>query len=359
MCRRRGSRRSTGTCAERGPAGSRHRQRGIALRIESIYWVFTHNCTLRCAHCYNWSRPGAPTISREQADAVLDHLPSEANRFILSGGEPLAELPLLLELLEEGRRRYADARVSIQTNGDLLDAPTLERLLATGLDHISIASQDGFHPRPAGKWEGLRALLGAHGLREERVGDPAAGREPGGPPSFAIWGSTPELWVGGLWPRGRAAKYGLAQAQPGHNFCSRWSGALGFLDEGSAMQEVAIQLTTAYPCCPGTVEPLGDLAEEPLTAMLDRHRGDPMWAALNLGDPEGMGLAAGVDREHARRRIEELGSVCLWCDEYFTNHRLADASPDQLAALPVMGEPATREVTAALPNRGLTDVTAG
>ncbi len=289
---------------------------------------------------------------------MLDHLPAEANRFILSGGEPLAELPLLLELLEEGRRRYPDARVSIQTNGDLLDAPTLDRLLATGLDHISIASQDGFHPRPAGKWEGLRALLGARGLCEQRVGDPAQRRE-AGTPSFAIWGSTPELWVGGLWPRGRAAKYGLAQAQPGHNFCARWSGALGFLDDGSAMQEVAIQLTTAYPCCPGTVEPLGDLAEEPLAAMLDRQRGDPMWEALNLGDPEAMGLAAGVDREHARRCIDELGSVCLWCDEYFTKHRLAGASPERLAALPVLGERPAPDAAPAPPRRALADEASG
>ena len=105
-------------------------------------------------------------------------------------------------------------------------------------------------------------------------------------------------------------KYGLAQLLPEVNFCNRWSGALGFLDDGSSMQEIAIQLTTAYPCCPGTVEPLGDLAQEPIDAMLDRHRGDPVWEALNGGDPEGMGLAEGFDREHAARRIRELGSIC-------------------------------------------------
>ncbi len=102
------------------------------------------------------------------------------------------------------------------------------------------------------------------------------------------------------------------------------------------MQEIAIQLTTAYPCCPGTVEPLGDLAEEPLDAMLARHRGDPVWDALNAGDPEAMGVEAGFDREYAARRIRELGSVCLWCDEFFTErakHRGGD-----LATLPVMGE---------------------
>ncbi len=312
------------------------------MKTESVYWVFTHNCNLRCAHCYNYSRPGAPTITRAQAEAVLANLPDETNRFILSGGEPLVELELLLYLLEAGRERYPSARVSFQTNGDLLGAPTLRRLLATGLDAIAIASQDAFHPRPDGKFEALRELMTGHGMVERTLGDPATRRQRERPaPEFSIWGATPELWVGGIWPRGRAMKHGLAQLLPEVNFCHRWSGALGFLDDGSSMQEIAIQLTTTYPCCPGTVEPLGDLAEEPLDAMLARHRGDPVWEALNAGDPEAMGVEAGFDREYAARRIRELGSVCLWCDEFFTER--AKCRGEDLAALPVMGE------------RGLTD----
>ena len=305
--------------------------------MESVYWVFTHNCNLRCAHCYNWSRPGAPTITRAQADAVLGHLPAEVNRLILSGGEPLAELDLLLHLLRAGRARYPRARLSIQTNGDLLDAPMLDRLLATGLDGIAIASQDAYHPRPEGKFEGLRELFASRGVREATIGDPAQpqqARPPG--PTFSVWGASPELWVGGIWPRGRAMKYGLAQLLPEHNFCDRWSGALGFLDDGSPQQEIAIQLTSVYPCCPGTVEPLGDVAAEPIEAILARHADDPVWAALNAGDPEGMGLAAGVDRAHAVRRIRELGSVCLWCDE-FIRERAARLGSD-MELLPAMGE---------------------
>ena len=303
--------------------------------MESLYWVFTHACNLRCAHCYNFSRPGAPTISRAQAEAVLGHLPEQTNRFILSGGEPLVEPELLCWLLEEGRARYPDARVSVQTNGDLLDAAMLERLLATGLNHISVASYDQFHPRPDGKFEGLRTMFEEFGVVEREVGNPATSEQQA-PVDYSIWGANPEFWVGGIWPRGRAMKHGLAQLLPEHNFCDRWSGALGFLDDGSPMQEIAIQLTTAYPCCPGTVEPLGDLAREPLAAMLERARRDPVWCALNEGDPAAMGRADGIDREYALRRIEELGSVCLWCDEFFTERRAARG--ESLELLPVMGE---------------------
>jgi len=222
------------------------------------------------------------------------------------------ELPLLLDLLRAGRARYPHARLAVQTNGNRLDGPTLAALLDAGVDYVSVASYDRFHPQPAGQDDALRARFDAHGVVERSVGDP--GTSPGARQriaDYSIWGTNPELWVGEIWLRGRAMKHGLARLLPEHNCCNRWSGALGFLDDGSSMQEIAIQLTTAYPCCRGTVEPLGDVAAEPLAAILDRHSADPVWRALNAGDPEATGLADGFDREHARRRIRELGSVCL------------------------------------------------
>ena len=229
---------------------------------------------------------------------------------------------MALYLLAACRERYPDARVTLQTNDDLLDGPLLDRLLATGIDAISICSLDGFHPRPDGKFDDLRTLMTSRGMAETDVGDPSTAREANDVRQFWIWGASPELWVDGLWPRGRAMKYGMAQMVPAHNFCNRWSGALDFLDDGSAMQEISIQLTTAYPCCPGTVEPLGDLTEHSVKAILDRHRDDPVWQALNAGDPAAMRIVDEFDREHAQRRIEELDSVCLWCDEFFTQRVL-------------------------------------
>ncbi len=307
--------------------------------LESLYWVFTHNCNLRCAHCYNWSRPGAPTIGLEEATAVIGHLPARIRRINLSGGEPLVEAELLLSLLGTLRDRYHEAHIQIQTNGDLLDAAMLDALLETGLDHVSIASQDEWHTTPDGKFDNLRELFASRDLAEKKLGDPGASSQAERPRgTFSIWGATPDFWVGGVWPRGRAFKHGLAKMAPEHNFCDRWSGALGFLDNGSSQQEVAVQLTSVYACCPGTIEPLGDLAEEPLSAILARHQDNPVWQALNRGDPEGMGVAAGIDREQARRRIEELGSVCLWCDEFFREQIGRDRGAETIELLPVIGE---------------------
>ena len=287
--------------------------------MESIYWVFTHRCNQYCSHCYNHSRPGAPTITFAEADAVLANLP-EPHRLILSGGEPLVERELLLHILRGAQAKYGDkTRLAIQTNGDLLEAAILDELLEAGVQHISVASQDGYHVRRDGQRQRLGELLVSRGLREVDVGDPAAAKLRDR--TFSFWGATPGLWLGGLWPRGRALRNGIWKRDPDHNFCALWSGALGFLDSGSPRQEVAVQLTKVYPCCPGTVEPLGDVSEEPLLQILDRARGDPMWEALNKGEPWAMGDDAGIDAAFARKRIQELGSVCLWCDEYFTKYR--------------------------------------
>ena len=287
--------------------------------MESIYWAFTQRCNQYCSHCYNHSRPGGPTITTDEAEAVLTNLP-DANRFILSGGEPLVEKELLLYILRCARQKYGGGtNLALQTNGDLLDAATLDQLLDAGLHHMSIASQDAYHARRDGQRERLAELLSSRGLREVQVGDPAASKLRDR--TFSFWGATPDLWLGGLWARGRALRNEIWNHDAEHNFCSLWSGALGFLDDGSARQEIAIQLTLVYPCCPDTVEPLGDVSREPLLEILDRHRGDPMWEALNRGEPSEMGEQASIDPEFARKRIRELGNVCLWCDEYFTKYR--------------------------------------
>jgi organic radical activating enzyme len=308
--------------------------------MESIYWAFTHNCNQYCGHCYNHSGPGGSTITAAEATAVIDHLP-QPRRLTLSGGEPLVEQELLLHILRTAKSRFGDeTRLALQTNGDLLDAATLDDLLDAGVQGISVASQDAYHAKRDGLRERLTALLESRGLEQVDVGNPQTSKPK--QRTFSFWGATPDLWLGGLWARGRALRNDISLRDPDHNFCSLWSGALGFLDDDSTRQEIAIQLTKVYPCCPGTVEALGDVAEEPLEAILERHRGDPMWEALNRGEPSEMGIVAGVDIEFASQRIKELGNVCLWCDEYFTKYRDSNAAPNPSTQTWPEGDPRRR-----------------
>ena len=285
--------------------------------MQSIYWVITRDCTQRCPHCYISSAPGEESLSLGAVERIVENLPTEVEQLILGGGETLVDKALLYGILDALHARFGDAtRLMIQTNGDLLDVDTVEELVARHVRRIDVSSIDDHHTNRHTR-EQLERILGSNGLTYLEF--PSMVDEDGNMPAaaYSFWGATPELWLGGVWPRGRALESGLWSKNPSHNFCNRWSGALGFLDDGSPQQEINIRLYDAYPCCPATKVSLGDVREESLTDILDRYRDDPVFHALNRGEPEAIGVEMGVSVEFARRRIDELGSRCLWCDEFF------------------------------------------
>ena len=153
------------------------------------------------------------------------------------------------------------------------------------------------------------------------------------------------MWIGELWPRGRAWTNGLVQADYETNFCARWSGAKSFLEYGQAGSEVAIEPDgSLYPCCLKTQAPLGSLAEEHLTDILDDLRSQPAILALNRGDPEAMGEADGLSRAAFREtsvRIDPTGRTvanpCLGCDAYF-RETLGDVLRERRAARLAAGQ---------------------
>lgn len=292
--------------------------------MDSVYWVITHNCNDSCAHCYNNSRPGGASLSPGDALQVVANLPGEApRRVILSGGEPLTTRELLFTILDALHARYGDrTQYMIQTNGDLLNPERLDEILAHHVTRIDIASMDRFHKRKGERRAELETLFRSRGMSDEDTGALVGpGRLTRIQPSFGFWGANEDFWIGGNWPRGRAMENGIWLRDPAHNFCAIPSGAIGFLGgKADVPQEIAIQLAELYPCCPSTVVALADLRKETVDAALDRARSLPVWRALHDGDPWKMGEAQGISREQADTRVRALGSVCLWCDEFFRKH---------------------------------------
>ncbi len=291
--------------------------------MQSIYWVITRNCTQKCAHCYISSGPGEASLSERDAEDIIGNFPERVSQVIVAGGEVLAVKPLLYGALDTLYAKFGDeTRYMIQTNGDLLDERTVEELLEHHVSRIDVSSIDDFHNNRRTR-EQLESVLNGKGVKYLEF--PSFVDENGNipPAAYSFWGSTPELWLGGVWPRGRAVANNLWIKKPSHNFCSIWSGALGFLESGAPQQEINVRLSHAFPCCPATRTPLGDLREKSLLDMLEEHRDDPVYQALNRGEPEAMGIMQGISVEHGRARIEELGSCCLWCDEFFERHYLS------------------------------------
>ncbi|NKB72358.1 MAG: radical SAM protein [Candidatus Latescibacteria bacterium] len=285
--------------------------------MKSIYWVFTLKCNDFCDHCYNNSGPQGEVVDIADLLRVVPNLPDEGERLILSGGEPLTEMGKLLTLLGALKERY-QGRVPIwlQTNGDLLNQRRLEKLLATGVQRIDIASLDRFHRKKGTHINRLRSLFEEFGMRP--ADDSQEGSATG--LTYAMWGANEDLWLGGNWARGRAMETQVSLLDPTHNFCALWSGAAGFLDDGSAQQEVHIQLYRLYPCCPTTLYALGDVRDERVEDILGRQRKYEAFRRLNQGDVYNLGRAEGLDSAYIRQRIDALGDVCLWCDEYFDQH---------------------------------------
>lgn len=332
--------------------------------MQAIYWVLTWACHRKCKHCYDDRfRPyvrGALTevVGEGQAayQKVVDNLPNdmswlngktgqrERTLLVMAGGELLIDgvrEELFYPALDAIKAKWGDKapKISIQTTGDVLSPEILDECLSRGVESIAIASIDDYHVGMQGEkkfkfMDDIRAMMTSRGVREvslggeksERLKAPDLSRQPKpGEPTFLFFGAQEDLWIGELWPRGRAWANGLSNAGYDVNFCARWSGAKNFLSIGEAGSEVAIEPDgSIYPCCLKTKTPLGSLAEERLEDILTSVAAIPAIQALNDGDPERMGEMDGLSRADFEKlsaaedgKGRTLSNLCIGCDKYF------------------------------------------
>lgn len=326
--------------------------------MQSIYWVLTWACHRKCKHCYDDRfRPyvrGAlkEVVGEGQAayERILANLPEDMSwvdqagarqrtTLILAGGELLIDgvrEELFYPALRAIRARWGERapKISMQMTGDVLTPQILDECLALGVEGIAIASIDDFHVGMKGEkkfrfMQDIRDLMASRGVAEIAIGgakskklnmpDQAEKRPDG--PTFLFFGAQEDLWIGELWPRGRAWANGLSNAGYDTNFCARWSGGRNFLHLGEAGSEIAIEPDgSVYPCCLKTKAPLGRLTEERLEDILASVATLPEIQAINRGDPEAMmadrdafrAISSAVDG--AGRTVENM---CIGCDQYF------------------------------------------
>lgn len=290
--------------------------------LESIYWVFTQRCNDQCDHCYNNSGPKGETISQEDCLAIVENLPAQLDRLILSGGEPLTEPRKLHAILDAVQEKYEGrTQVMIQTNGDMLNERRLDQLLERGISRVDIASIDRYHRQAGEHIERLIKLFESRGMSGEET-DPLISKDNYVKPvaSYGFWGATEDMWLGGNWARGRALQKDIWKRDGTHNFCSILSGARGFLGGTELPQEISIQLWKINPCCPGTRVPMGDARTEKVSDVLKRVSKSEVFRTLNTGNAYAMGVSLGVSEAHGRERAEALQNICHWCDEFFERH---------------------------------------
>lgn len=318
--------------------------------MESIYYVISWLCHRTCPHCYeDRFRPyyGADlervtNEARSNFGPVIASFPDrltyrdsagreKPGTVILAGGEVLLEpvretvLYPALELLWQRYSGGGGVQLVVQTTGDLVTERLVAELLERHVAVISVSGVDHFHA-------GLEAPAAQAVLREKlaRIFEKAGLRyggtrgEPVEDRRYHFFGATPDVWIGKLWPRGRAWQNSLSTADLNENFCNRWSGGLGFLDYGREGSEVSVDPDgRVYPCCLKTRLAIGSLLEEPLERMLARHRSDPVYQAISAGAPQRMGIGHGWSEAYFRERSRTVTpsgqtyeNLCIGCDRF-------------------------------------------
>lgn len=110
-----------------------------AERKPIVVWNITRTCNLRCVHCYSdsYAQRYAGELTTEQATGVLDDLVAfKVPAVLFSGGEPLTR-PDLFDLMTYAVSK--GLRVTLSTNGTLIDDKVASQLKALGLTYAGIS----------------------------------------------------------------------------------------------------------------------------------------------------------------------------------------------------------------------------
>jgi sulfatase maturation enzyme AslB (radical SAM superfamily) len=327
-------------------------------QMESIYYVMTWLCHRTCEHCYeDRFRPyygeelrREVEESRANFSRIIQQLPErmtfrqngdpqapeQSGTVILAGGELLlneVRESVLYPAVQQLHARYRDhggVRVIVQTTGDLITEKIARELHQIGVWTVSVSGIDAWHKGLEEKSAQDKLVAKISGLLEKGgfeflplFAENSRQPSPDGR-YFHFFGAQPDLWIGSLWPRGRAWTGNHSTATLADNFCNRWSGGLRFLEHEAHGSEVSIDPAgNVFPCCIKTKKPIGNLMEEPLLAMLQRLRGNPVYEAINAGEPQRMGLSQGWSEEHFLAESKTTKpdgtpyqNLCVGCDAF-------------------------------------------
>jgi len=117
--------------------------------ISALALVLTPKCNLNCGYCFENSKAGRPmqwSTLRTALDVGMEH-GERGLKIMFTGGEPLLEYPLIrraVSYVRERERRRKKARLTLLTNGTLLDDARL-KFLSSNSFRLQL-SFDGVEP---------------------------------------------------------------------------------------------------------------------------------------------------------------------------------------------------------------------
>lgn len=149
--------------------------RTAAERKPIVVWNITRRCNLKCIHCYSDSdaREYPGELTWDQCTGVIKDLADYGvPAVLLSGGEPLVH-PRFFDLAKVARD--SGLRLTLSTNGTLIDAAAAEKIKALGFSYVGIsldgigATHDHFRGRVGAFDKAVRAFRHCKAV-EQKVG---------------------------------------------------------------------------------------------------------------------------------------------------------------------------------------------
>lgn len=264
-----------------------------------LYCVMTENCNLSCDHCYMSAGPKKKhtTVSSENFQKMLGHLPITRTHIALTGGEiftvedSLRDYLDLISIANEKREKKQRINVEIQTNGFWLKKRNARELLSylseKDVYELDISSADKYHQN-----QGLKIEEKFIELAKEYI------------PIVGSRGAENAL------PIGRANGIdGTFSFYP--LMCKN-------VNKGKNSEVTIRNSGKVYPCCFPIFEYSGNVFEEPLLDILNRAKVDPRFIALNNHGLRGIALEDGIKTKELEKLILERGT-CGACVELYGN----------------------------------------
>jgi MoaA/NifB/PqqE/SkfB family radical SAM enzyme len=106
--------------------------RPLYIKVKVFY-----GCNLKCEMCNHWRETREPPISGDRFKEVLNELAELGTRKIhISGGEPMLR-PQVPDMIEQAST--LGIKVTMTTNGTLIDKAKAKRLVEAGLRGVNIS----------------------------------------------------------------------------------------------------------------------------------------------------------------------------------------------------------------------------
>ncbi|MFA5887662.1 MAG: hypothetical protein WC852_03045, partial [Candidatus Nanoarchaeia archaeon] len=274
-------------------------------------------------HCYASCGPHGETMSMENIERVIEHMPKNTFYFDISGGEPLMETERLMQMMgyimKNKPRIMPDATHGMLTNGFWIKSANayaiLKELFDKGISLIEITSNDKFHREQGINGEELAnhvsSLMGQLAAETGKIerGYGRHNRLESTEGHTLLEVNSREYYITAHpFGRGRELENNEIESD---SFCKI---AIRRQIEPAIGPDGLV-----YPCCWRVTPSIGSAIESPLEDLVENMAKSELFSALLKGGPKGAAQVLGVYREEDKEIYKR--NPCVKCEEIFRELR--------------------------------------